>query len=291
MCIVPASNVELMSRLRIVSLFRQELAPDIFTEITNPGIPGSGKEFYFDITHVQIRTGSPEMISRRFQKKLGSRVRLGLAINIPLAQYAASLSVSANPHVIAPWRINAEMGPVQLSKLQFIQAQFLQRLKLRGITRAHQFMELNRLEITKMFGQQGLVLLDVFRGQDRFANIFIGNCCSRQIIQQQVLPPNTQGRRLILRYLKQVSARLANVARLQKKISNKIQLKVYLRKQKKIKILIGVDNPWDSKLLFKELVCQLPEKLFANTILAIELNFLEPVNISGQEELLLDLAS
>ncbi|MFV1992599.1 MAG: hypothetical protein ACC635_01730 [Acidiferrobacterales bacterium] len=275
----------------IGSSLRQELAPDIFTEITNPGIPGSGKEYYFDITHAQIRTGSPEMISRRFQKILGNRARLGLAINIPLAQYTASLSVPGKPYVITPWRINAEMGRVQLSKLEFIQGHFRQRLKLHGLVKVHQFLELNRQEITKMFGQQGLVLLDIFRGQDRFANSIIGNYYSIQIIQQQVLPPNSGGKRLILRYLKQVSSRLANVARWQNKISNKIQLNVYLRKQKKIKIIIEVDNPWDSKLLFKELVRQAPEKLFANTILAIELNFLEPVNISGQEELLFEIAS
>ena len=286
MCIVPEGNVDLMTGSRIVNLLMQKLALDISTKITNPG-----KEYYLDITHAQIGAGSPEMISRQFQKILGTSARLGLAINLPLAQYAASLSLRGKPYVIAPWRFNTEMGQAQLNQLQFIQSHLKQRLKLHGIVKVHQFIEISRLKIIKMFGQQGLVLLDIFRGQGRFTNTPTGNCYSRQIIQQQVLPPNTQGRRLILRYIKQVSNRLVSVARLQNKISNKIQLNMYFRKQKKRNILIGVDNPLDGKLLFKELASQIPEKLFSKTILAIELNFIEPVNVSGQEELLFEIAS
>ncbi len=290
LCIGSANNVELMTGPRDVSLLVQELAADIFTRVKNSGLSSSGREYYLDITHAQIRTGSPEMICRQVQKTLGSRARLGLAMNKPLAKYAASLCFPGKSHVIAPWRINTEIGRVQLNKLQFIPNHLRQRLKLHGIIKVYQFLELNRLEIAKMFGQQGLMLLDVFRGQDRFVDTLTGYNYSRQISQHQVLPPNTKGRRLILRYLKQLSARLANLARLENKICNKIQLNIYIRKQKK-NILIEVENPLDGKLLFKDLARQLPEKLFSNTILAIELSFLEPVNISGQEELFFDLAS
>jgi len=274
-----------MAGFRNASLLMRELAADNFT-----GITSSGNNYYLDITHAQIRTGSPEMISRQVQKNLGSRARLGLAMNKPLAKYAASLCFPGKSHVIAPWRINAEIGQVQLSKLQFIPNRLRQRLKLHGIIKAHQFIVLNRQEISKMFGQQGLVLLDVFRGQDRFVDTLTGYNYSRQISQHQVLPPNTKGRHLILRYLKQLSTRLANLARLENKICNKIQLNIYFRKRE-TNILFGVENPLDGKLLFKDLARQLPEKLFSNTILAIELSFLEPVNISGQAELFFDLAS
>jgi len=297
-CIWPRAILCISSANKIKELagfnFNRFHNPDIISpEIISPEIiskaSSESEQGYFDITHSQMRTGSPALVARQVQKKLGPRARIGLSVNAPLAQYAASQSLAGTPYVIAPWKINSELGDLELQSLLFIQKNLLQRLQLHGLKIVNQFTGLSRHTITRRFGLPGLKLLDLLNGQDFFANKSVAEIASSCITEYLVLPPNTSGLKLILRYLKQLSFRLARSVSLQNKHGKCLQLCIFYR-NKKITIDCSLDTETavSGKYIFNQLVEILPKKNCTKITLALEIKLIDAGHISGQEELLLE---
>jgi len=246
----------------------------------NSGSDRNDFKSYFDITHSQLECGSPVHISRLLKRELGPGTRVGLSVNAPLALFAASRSSSSALNVIAPWNILSELDDVNLVNLPFIRSNLLQRLQLHGIEYVKDLARLGRLDISRLFGPSGLSLLDVLHG---------GHSLSQddqtEISEQMVLPPNSRGKKLILRYLKQSSYRLAGRARLLGKSGGMVQLSLIYDHKKSMKRMIQVDDDHRGRLVFRSLAEKLPRNCMTETVLALKLALVNNGHMYSQTEL------
>lgn len=286
MCITPSHQIE---HLHIEALSGLQIFKSLDVD-TIIGAMNSNVQSFFDITHTQISSGSPAVAARQIQKKLGESVRTGLSVNVPLAHYAASKSLLGIPNVLAPWDISHSLQNVELKKLNFVQKILLQRLALHGVTNVNSFIKQGRHEVSRRFGQPGLGLFDTLNGQDYFSHKTKSGYDNNSLSEYLILPPNTKGRKVISRYLKQVAFRLSRSATRQGKFSKTIQLSVFFRKQGKNEFNLSVNDLLDGKSLYNKFAEKLNEKIFNKFVLAIELKMLSPEHLSGQGEFVLERA-
>lgn len=185
-----------------------------------------------DITHRQVSRGSPEQLAHSLLQELvrglsGPVFRLACAADPMAAACAAALTSPFAVESVAPWETKPRLAGLSPTELAFAYPGLASRMKIAGLSRCGQILDLSPPLVRRYMGQNGVRLWHLCRHGRADATVEMEACRDR-IRFRTVLPPKTGGSRALKAHLRRLHQEASRVMRVRGRIAHTAELRARL---------------------------------------------------------------
>lgn len=143
---------------------------EIFLEYTDLVEPLSLDEAYLDVTYAKKGEPSATLIAKEIQQRIFEKTKLtasaGVSYNKFLAKVASDVNKPNGIFIVTPARAQQFIDKLEVRKFFGIGKVTAEKLNKMGIWYGHDLKQIDRLELTRLFGKAGNYYYNICRGID-----------------------------------------------------------------------------------------------------------------------------